>query len=111
MSFTKEIFKRATIKGLTEYLLYGISQEEDNMNYEKRLNEAYLKYEKIALRYDQVENSELFESANELTSETASVYTEIGLQTGFLIMLDMMKNIGAYSILENSMKEQVSDNK
>lgn len=31
--------------------------------------------------------------SNEIISETASVYTEIGLQAGFLLMKDMMKNM------------------
>ena len=29
-----------------------------------------------------------------ITSETASVYTEIGLQVGMLLMKDMLENVG-----------------
>lgn len=36
---------------------------------------------------------ELLDLWNEVSSETASVYMEIGLQAGILLMVDMMRNI------------------
>lgn len=47
-------------------------------------------------KYDKESPSRLLDYANELVSETSDVYTEIGIQAGILIMLDMMKNIGFY---------------
>ena len=38
-------------------------------------------------------NSELLDLRNELTSETASVYMEIGLQIGIMLMQEIKKNI------------------
>ena len=89
MGFTDEIFQRATIKGMVDYLLLGTEAEKETGSYEERLDKAYDKFEKIALRdYDGAEN-ELLNAANDLMAETASVYTEIGLRAGFLLAQDL----------------------
>ena len=94
MSFIKGIFERATIRGIADYLLFGLGPDEDNRDYEERLEEPYMRFEKAVAKYDKNPNSELLELSNEITSETASVYTEIGLQVGMLLMKDMIENIG-----------------
>lgn len=86
MDFTKEIFKRATIRGVADYLLYGLSPEEDNRSYEERLDDTYLEYEKLALQCDKDKQFELLNLANAMASESASVYAEIGIQAGILLM-------------------------
>lgn len=93
MSYIKGIFERATIRGIADYLLFGLGPDEDNRDYEERLEEPYMRFEKAVAKYDKNPNSELLELSNEITSETASVYTEIGLQVGMLLMKDMIKNI------------------
>ncbi len=94
MSFIKGIFERATIRGVADYLLFGLGPDEDNRDYEERLEEPYMRFEKAVAKYDKNPNSELLELSNEITSETASVYTEIGLQVGMLLMKDMIDNVG-----------------
>lgn len=94
MSLIKGIFERATIRGIADYLLFGLGPDEDNRDYEERLEEPYMRFEKAVAKYDKNPNSELLELSNEITSETASVYTEIGLQVGMLLMKDMLENIG-----------------
>lgn len=91
--FVDKIFKRATIRGVADHLLFGPDAYEDNQNYEERLEEVYRKFEKAVQKYDQSATPELLDLCNEVSSETASVYMEIGLQTGILLMLDMLKNI------------------
>lgn len=93
MNFEK-IFERATIRGVTDYLLFGLGPDEDNRSYEERLDDLYIKFEKAVKKYDNNPTSELLDLSNELSSETASVYAEIGLQAGILLMKDMVKNIG-----------------
>ena len=93
MSYIKGIFERATIRGIADYLLFGLGPDEDNRDYEERMEEPYMRFEKAVAKYDKNPNSELLELSNEITSETASVYTEIGLQVGVLLMKDMIKNI------------------
>ena len=75
-----KIFERATIRGVADYLLFGLGPDEDDRSYEERLDEIYMRFEKAVGKYD-------------LSSETASVYTEIGLQAGILLMMDIVKNI------------------
>ncbi len=94
MSLIKGIFERATIRGVADYLLFGLGPDEDNRDYEERLEEPYMRFEKAVAKYDKNPNSELLELSNEITSETASVYTEIGLQVGMLLMKDMLENVG-----------------
>lgn len=94
MGFTQEIFKRATIRGVADYLLYGIGLDEDDRDYEKRMDDVYHKFEQEVTEFDKKRNSILLDLANEFTSEAANVYTEIGLQAGILLMQDMARNIG-----------------
>lgn len=92
MNFEK-IFERATIRGVADYLLFGVGPDKDNRSYEEHLDDLYIKFEKAAKKYDNSPTSELLDLSNELSSETASVYAEIGLQAGILLMKDMVKNI------------------
>lgn len=88
-----KIFERATIRGIADYLLFGLGPDEDDRSYEERLDEPYLRFEKAVEKYDKSKTSELLDLCNEVSSETASVYMEIGLQAGILLMLDVVKNI------------------
>ena len=94
MAQIEDIFERATIRGKADYLLFGLGPDEDNRSYEERLEEPYMRFEKAVAKYDKKPNSELLDLSNEITSETASVYTEIGLQAGLLLMKDIIQNIG-----------------
>lgn len=90
--YVDKIFERATIREIADYLLFGLGPDEDNRSYEESLDEAYMRFEKTVEKYDKSKASELLNLCNEVTSETASVYMEIGLQTGILLMADMIKN-------------------
>ena len=88
-----KIFERATIRGIADYLLFGQGPDEDDRSYEERLDEPYMRFEKAVEKYDKSKTSELLDLCNEVSSETASVYMEIGLQAGILLMVDVIKNI------------------
>ena len=91
--FVDKIFERATIRGIADYLLFGQGSDEDDSSYEERLDEPYMRFEKAVEKYDKSKTSELLDLCNEVSSETASVYMEIGLQAGILLMVDVIKNI------------------
>lgn len=91
--FVDKIFERATIRGIADYLLFGLGPDEDDRSYEERLDEPYMRFEKAVEKYDKSKTLELLDLWNEVSSETASVYMEIGLQAGILLMVDMMRNI------------------
>ena len=67
-------------------------------------NGIYMRFEKAVGKYDENPTSELLDLCNELSSETASVYTEIGLQAGILLMMDMIRN------MTEKKKETATDN-
>ena len=98
--FADKIFERATIRGIADYLLFGMGPDEDDRSYEERLDEPYMRFEKAVEKYDKSKTSELLDLCNEVSSETASVYMEIGLQAGILLMVDMIRNIGEKQMLE-----------
>lgn len=83
--YIEKIFERATILGIADYLLFGSGPDEDNRSYEERLEEPYLRFEKAVVKFDKNLTSELLDLSNEVTSETASVYMEIGIQVGGVI--------------------------
>lgn len=93
MKFAEKIFERATVKGVADYLLYGMVPDRDDRSYEARLDDADLAYEKVAKQYDEDGASVLLSAANELVNENASVYMELGLQAGFLLVTDLFQNI------------------
>ena len=92
MPYIHKIFEKATIRSVADYLLFGLGPDEDTRDYEERLDELYNKFEEAVRKYDSNPTSELLDLSNELTSEAASVYTEIGLQLGMLLFLDMTNN-------------------
>lgn len=94
MKFTEEIFKRASIRGVADYLLFGLAPNEDTRDYETRLDDTYEEFEKLALQCEKERQFELLNLANAMSSEAASVYTEIGLQVGIMLMADMAQNTG-----------------
>ena len=91
--YVDKIFERATIRGIADYLLFGLGPDEDDRSYEERLDEPYMRFEKAVEKYDKSQTPELLDLCNEVSSETASVYMEIGLQAGILLMADVVKNI------------------
>ena len=93
MNYIHEIFEKATIRGIADYLLFGKGPDPDDRSYEERLEEPYMRFEKAVAKYDKNPASELLDLSNEITSETASVYMVIGIQIGMLLMQDMIKNI------------------
>lgn len=93
MGYINGIFERATIQGIADYLLFGSGPDRDERNYEERLDEPYRRFAKAVAKYDKNPSSELLDLSNEVTSETAAVYMEIGIQIGILLMQDMFNNI------------------
>lgn len=112
MQSINQIFERATIRGIVDYLLFGIGPKADNRSYEERLEEPYARFEKEVAKHDPSPSSKLLDLSNELTSETASVYTEIGLQIAMVLMKDVIKNVsgGAQNATERINSESSAFN-
>lgn len=93
MRFAEKIFERATIRGIADYLLYGMIPERDERDYKARLDDADLAFEETARQYGEDGASTLLSAANTLVNENASVYMELGLQAGVLLISDILKNV------------------
>ncbi len=93
MKFAEKIFERATVKGVADYLLYGTIPDRDDRSYKTRLDDAELAYENVVKQYGEDGVSVLLSAANELVNENASVYMELGLQAGILLITDLFQNI------------------
>ena len=112
MAYIHEILGKANIRSVADFLLFGLGPDEDTRNYEERIDELYDKFEDAVKKYDPNPTSELLDLSNEISSETASVYTEIGLQMGILLVVDMAANLrrekGQYSIIRKSIMRQTN---
>lgn len=97
MNYIDEIFEKISIRGVADYLLFGLAPNKDTKDYKARIEEISVEYEKAVEKYDKNATSELLDKANAMTCEVASVYTEIGLQAGILLMKDMLENLGITS--------------
>lgn len=93
MKIATEIFEKATVRGFADYLLFGLGPEHDERDYKTRLDSTYHEFEKIALKFNPNNSSDLLSSANAMTCETACVYLEIGIQAGILLIVDMIQSI------------------
>ena len=45
MQSIDQVFERATIRGIVDYLLFGIGPDSDERSYEERLEEPYMRFE------------------------------------------------------------------
>jgi hypothetical protein len=95
---TGEIFKRATIRSMVDYLIFGFPEERDDRDYETRLDEEYDKYEALLANCDEEQKARLLDAANAMASETASVYAEIGFLAGILLARDVDRRVGIDSM-------------
>lgn len=94
MKFTEDIFKRATVRGLSQYLLFGETPTEENRDYTTRIDDAHVRFKK-ALDQSNIDTSHLLDLADEMVGENIDVFMEIGIQAGFLLMLDILQNINS----------------
>lgn len=85
--FIENIFKRATLQGVTQYLLYGDVPETSHQSYSDRLADAYKKFVKTYRQQNcfQKDEETLCTALNELLAVHEEVYLEVGVQAGFSI--------------------------
>lgn len=96
MSHISEVFKRASIQSLREYLLRGISNDEINpMDYTEHLAKAHKAVNQLI--EERFPNSEQHEAIKDRIYDYAGacedVYMEIGLQCGFILAMEIVHNV------------------
>lgn len=89
--FIENIFKRATLQGISQYLLYGDIPEANHQSYSDRLTDAYKKFVKAYRQqnYFQKDEEALCTALNELLAVHEEVYTEVGIQAGISLYLTL----------------------
>lgn len=95
MSYLTEIFDRADIQQLREFLLHGVEcMQPSSKPYEQRIDEARAPaIDMIKNRFPNMEEYEpLTAKVYDYASATQDVYMEIGMQCGAVIMLQLLTN-------------------
>ena len=65
MQSIDQVFERATIRGIVDYLLFGIGPDSDERSYEERLEEPYMRFEEEVTKHDPNPGSKLLDLSNE----------------------------------------------
>lgn len=95
MSYIDEIFERANIQDIREFLLHGVENVECNIKgYKERIDESRRKVNgMICLKFpDMEENERIMEAVLDYGSDMQDVYMEIGLQCGFTLATQILRN-------------------
>lgn len=103
MSYVDEVFRRADIQQIQNFLLYGVEGDIDPRSYVERLETPKKQWAtKLKERYlDQTEYEEIGNLIFEYADVIQDVYMEIGLQVGAILATQVCQNIKA-SILNLS---------
>lgn len=94
MNYIDEIFLRADIQQIREFLLYGVGElNVDPRTYKERLESA--KKRMTARLHEEYTDMEEYEEITGLiytyTSTVETVYMEIGIRTGAILMFDLLR--------------------
>ncbi len=109
MSYISEIFERLDLQSLREFLLHGIEPcKIDSRSYLERLETAEKKMRKlIHTKCPKLEKDEkIMSSILAYASQTEDVYMEIGLQCGFILAMQILKNEDRYEIYTVGAKDK-----
>ncbi|MCD1259170.1 hypothetical protein B5M42_010000 [Paenibacillus athensensis] len=96
MSHISEIFDRAHIQCIREFLLRGVKNTDINsMDYKERLADAHkAAIELIEEKFpDMTEFEEVTTRIYDYAGACEDVYMEIGLQCGFMLAMQMFHNV------------------
>jgi len=109
MSYIDQTLKRASIQSLSEYLLYGVSEDNyTTKSYEVRLRNAYRDFSGIVKEYDSKdEESKLHRAITKTITECEHVYMELGIQAGFRLAKDISRDDDD-KLLDNKYREMYS---
>jgi hypothetical protein len=97
LDYIQQIFSRVNVQLIREFLFYGpVSEKVDKRGYKARIEEAKKQAFEI-LEEKFTDSQELDDVSDKVFGYSATcqdVYMEIGLQCGFALALEMLKNVG-----------------
>lgn len=91
MDYINEIFKRANLQSIREFLLHDASGTIENKSYTARINTAEkLMIENLKNYTSQQEQEKLIDSVYDYASVNQNVYMELGLQCGAILAVQLL---------------------
>lgn len=96
MSYISEIYKRADIRQIREFLKSGSAEIiNDNLTYEERVNVSCSEMMNILNKAYPVieERDKMYSYVHNYAATCEDVHMEIGIQVGILLMTQMIQNI------------------
>lgn len=96
MSYISEIFDRAHIQHIREFLLHGVECVEiSDKSYKQRLDDASIPVRNMVHKIfpDENEYEEFMAPIYSYASVTQDVYMEIGLQCGMILINQLFENL------------------
>lgn len=97
MDYFTEIFERANLQDIREFLLHGVEAVEYNAKgYKERIDESHRNVNDMICRKfpDMKENEKIMDTVLDYGSDIQDVYMEIGLQCGFILAMQIFRNMG-----------------
>ena len=92
--YMDKILDRVSIKGVTDYILFGIGQQRDTRSYEERMEKASRMFDEVAeSEGDKERAGALIDAASAFSCSTALVYAELGMQAAMLLLKDMFRHV------------------
>lgn len=95
MDYITEIFNRANIQDIREFLLHGVEEVQySTKSYKERIDESRKHVNGMIYRKfpDMEENEKIMDSVLDYGSEIQDVYMEVGLQCGFMLAMQILSN-------------------
>lgn len=95
MNYIDEIFTRANIQQIREFLMHGVDcVEVKSEGYLERLEKSYKPVNDIIYHYfpERKENDKIMDRIGLCLGEAEDVYMEIGLQCGFILAMQIISN-------------------
>lgn len=92
MDFTDKILRRASLKNVAHYVMCGEDCAENyGSTYKERIQQTYKEFEDFLILEDK-EEQEILDRANEMASDIAAIYMELGMKAGMALMSEILCN-------------------
>lgn len=92
MESTNDIFIRATLSNMAQYLLYGEKYKTEKADYSVRIDKVQKACETILARYESDKESALYHVFYDLMFEYEKVYMEMGFRAGMVLIQNAFKD-------------------
>lgn len=96
MNYISEIFQRANIDSICDFLQYGTEcSGHSAKSYMEQLKEAEESVSDLLMQKfpDEAEYDEVFDKVTDYVTVCQDIYTKVGLQCSFAIIMELLKSV------------------